>query len=278
MKTNILLLAALLGTSLVYAQHTKIVNTVQNSNTKDDHTSITTDWKGARYQIEMVDDKLTELTVDGKKIPAAEWGNYDAVIKEIMVQVEKDRAQAEKDRIQADKDRAQADRDREHAMKDRVRSELDREQAMKDKVQAEKDRELAHRDRTHANQARSQASQARAQAERDREQAARDRGQAERDREQAAKDRLQAQKDRAEAAEDRKQMKAMVSELVSDKIIPDEKSLNDLTFTSDAMTVNGKKMDDATFKKYKTKYSRFSGKNFYYNCHGESTHMGSYEK
>ena len=264
MKTNILLLAALLGTSAVYAQHTKIVNTVQNRNTKDDHMSITTDWKGARYQIEMVDDKLTELTVDGKKIPAAEWANYDAVIKEIMVQVEKDRAQAEKDRIQADKDRAQADRDREHAMRDRDRSELDREQAMKDKVQAEKDRELANRDRAHADQARAQAMK--------------DRAQAERDREQAAKDRLQADKDRAEAAEDRKQMKAMVSELVCDKIIPDEKSLNDMTFTSDAMTVNGKKMDDATFKKYKTKYSRFSGKNFYYNCHGKSIHMGSYEK
>jgi hypothetical protein len=241
MKTSILLLAALLGTSVVYAQSSSKKSYHRTeSHTNDDNTSITTDWKGARYELELVKDKLTELSVDGKEIPQAEWSKYDAAIKDIMLQLKKDREQAakdrmqaEKDRAQADKDRAQADRDREQAGKDRAQGELDREQAAKDRIQAEKDRA------------------------------------------QAGQDRIQAEKDRAHAAEDKKQMQAMISEMVSDKIIASESGLKDLRITDDEMLVNGKKQDDEVFKKYKAKYSRFTGSNVIINRNGSRVYTGN---
>jgi chromosome segregation ATPase len=248
MKTNIFLLAALLGASMVHAQTSskKSYNRTEN-HISNDRTNISTDRDGVQYDIELVKDKLAALSVDGKEIPAAEWGKYDTLIKEIQDQIKKDRIQAEKDRLQADRDRAQADRDRLQAEKDRARAELDRAQAVKDREQAGRDREQAEKDRARA----------------------------ELDREQAAKDRVQAEKDRAKAAEDRKQMQAMISELVSDKIIPEESALETVSISSDEMKVNGKKQDEEIFKKYKAKYSRFASNNFYFNRTGGRIHMGT---
>ena len=241
MKTGIFLLAALLGTSVVYAQSSSKKSYHRTeSHTNNDNTSITTDWKGSRYELELVSDKITELTVDGKKIPEAEWSRYDAAIKDIMAQLKKDREQAAKDRIQAEKDRAQAVKDREQAEKDRAQADLDRQQAAKDRIQAEKDRAQAAQDRI-----------------------------------QAEKDRTQAEKDRARAAEDKQQMQAMISELVSDKIIASESGLKDLRITDDEMLVNGKKQDDEVFKKYKAKYSRFTGNNVIFNRNGSRVYIGN---
>lgn len=275
MKANIFLLAALLGTSMTYAQRSSKTTYRTENHISNDHTSISTDRNGVQYEIELVKDKLTALSVDGKEVPAAEWSKYDAVIKEINDQIKKDRMQAEIDRKQADKDRIQADKDRVRAELDRQQAIRDREQAGRDRAQAEKDRAQTVIDHAQADKDREQAVRDRERADKDREQAVRDRAQADKDREQAAKDRIQADKDRAQAAEDRKQMKAMISDMVTDKIISEESALETVSITDDGMKVNGKKQDDEVFKKYRTKYSRFAGNNFYYNRSGGRIHMGT---
>ncbi|MEO6633770.1 MAG: hypothetical protein ABIN13_18655, partial [Mucilaginibacter sp.] len=107
-------------------------------------------------------------------------------------------------------------------------------------------------------------------AARDQEQAKRDQEQAVRDQEQARLDQIQARKDQAQAAEDQRVMKQLVSDLVKDGIVPDEKGLHELTISTDGMTVNGKQMSADVYSKYKSKYSRFSGSSFQYHNSGNS--------
>jgi hypothetical protein len=70
-------------------------------------------------------------------------------------------------------------------------------------------------------------------------------------------------------------MKALISEMVNDKIISNESSLQDLRITNEEMLVNGKKQDDEVFKKYKAKYSRFTGSNVIFNRNGSRVYTGN---
>lgn len=199
---------------------------------------------GKEYYMKLVDDKLTELTVDGVKVPADSMHLYKELIDSMTEQMKKDRAQAEEDRKQAALDRVQAEKDRAQAVKDRAQAEKDREQAMKDRANAEKDREEVNRHRD-------QAVRDRAQAEKDRQQAVKDRAQAERDREQASKDRAQAEIDRKHAEEDRALVKSLLESAVKDGLTTSAEGVTRLELSDEGFWINGTKQSTEMHTKYK---------------------------
>ncbi|RWY49327.1 hypothetical protein [Mucilaginibacter gilvus] len=295
MKTKFLkqglLLAAMAATTLSYGQAKK--KTVRDNSPNSNYMTTSrsngqeveefrTNWNGVIYKAKFVIDKMTELYIDGEQIPAAKWGDYSTVLTKIKEQIKRDKIQAKKDQEQAARDMVQAKRDQEQAGRDQLQAKRDAEQAQKDALQAKRDAEQAQRDQAGAGEAQVQAKrdQERAkldqlQAKKDQEQAAKDMVQAKRDQEQAAKDQIQAKKDQEQARQDQLLMKALIGDLIKDKIIDNEKSLHDLTLNNEEMTVNGKKQPEAVFAKYKEKYKRFTHLNFSYgNADGVHTYQG----
>ncbi len=227
---------------------------------------IKTDWKGKSYEIKLHNGKPNMLKVDEKLIPPSDYDKYSAVITEIRTQIKQDRAQAAADQEQARRDQQQAQRDQQQAKRDQEQAQRDQEQAQRDQQQARRDQE-----------------DAKAEAVRDQQQAVRDQQQAKREQEEAARDQLQAQgdqlqakKDQAEAAEDQRQLKMLETDLVTDGLVANEAALRSLQMNADGMTVNGKKVPDSVFSKYKEKYSRFAhGHNEGENFNGLNIHKGS---
>ncbi|ACU60231.1 hypothetical protein [Chitinophaga pinensis] len=247
---NTLLAGLLICSVSAYAQKKPkptIYGTHTNRNTNTNEETISTDKDGQTYEMTFIDGKMTSFSVDGKTIPAEQWGSYQKQIDEIKEQVKKDREQAEKDR-------AQAAKDREHAKLDRIQADKDRLQALQDRKQAELDRQQSLKDKAQADRDRAQADQDRKQAEKDRQQAVLDRAQADKDREQADKDRAQADKDRAAAEEERKLINDLVSDLVADKLITAKSDLHELVISDQGMTLNEQQQPDAIYQKYISKY------------------------
>lgn len=205
-----------------------------------------------RYTIRMLNDKVSELYINDKKIPADSIYLYKEEIDKINEQIKKDRARAEEDRKQAGLDRKQAEKDRAQAQEDRKQAEKDREQAEKDRAQAEKERV-----RYKADQGQYELNKK--QAEKDREQAEKDRQQAEKDRQQALKDRAQAELDRKQAEEDRAIVKSLIAELVKQNIVSDEKSVTSVRLNNDEFYVNGKKQSEELHTKFKAAFLKKRG-------------------
>jgi len=224
------------------------------------------------YKVELVNGKMTELYVDGAKIPVGDWAKYSDAIAAIREQIRKNKEQALRNeeqarlnQIQDKKNEEQAVRNQEQAKLNQGRDKKNQEQAVRNEEQARLNQIQEKKNEKQAVRNEEQARLNEIQEKKNQEQVARNQEQAVRNQEQARLNEIQAKKNEAQAAENERLMKQIIADLISDKIISDANSLHDLTLNNDEMTVNGIKQPDDVFKKYKEKYSQFSKGSFSYH-------------
>ena len=243
--------------------------------------------QGHSYDIMIVNDKTIGLVVDNKRIDPADFHRYDSIVNAIKADLREDndraadeRAQEKRDWEQERRDQEQAERDREQAVRDRAQEKLDREeekrnleqekrdreQEKKDRIQEIQDRKQEEKEREQGMRDKEQGDRDRAQGQLDREQGQRDREQGERDREQGQRDREQGERDRQEAEAERRMMRDLLDDLVTEKIVPDVKSINSVVLTDTELVVNDKKQSPQLQQKIKDKYGKWAKCGISYGC------------
>jgi len=228
------------------------MNVEDDSSTNPVQTIITYRKGGDQYDMKMAQDKIIELYVNHRKIPADSFSAYSTIVNKVKQQIKLDRLQAIEDQKQAVRDQQQAVEDQKQAVRDQQQAEEDRKQAEEDRKQSVIDQQQAEEDRK-------QAVRDQQQAEEDRKQAVKDQEQAEEDQKQAVRDQQQAEVDRKQAEEDRKLIKSLMDEMVKEHIITDEKSVTRLVLNEDEFRVNGKLMSDELHNKFKAKFIKIPG-------------------
>ena len=210
---------------------------------------------------EFVDNKMTGLSINGQKIAEADWDKYSEDIAEIREQIKLNKEQAKRNEAQAKLNEIQAQKNQEQAR-------LNELQEKKNEIQAQKNQEQVRLNQLQAGKDQEQAERNQEQARLNQLQEKRNEEQAVKNQEQAKRNEIQAQKNQIQAEENERFIKQLTEDLVSDKIIPDTKSLHGFTMNSYEMTVNGVKQPDAVFKQYRAKFDKASKHDMSYSRDG----------
>jgi len=103
------------------------------------------------YSFRIKGDKITDLFVDDKKIPVNEYPKHTSTINKILIQIKKDKEQAQLDMMKAQQNQKQAKMDMEEAQLSKQKAEQDALMAKMEKQKAEQDRQRAMKDQERAN-------------------------------------------------------------------------------------------------------------------------------
>ncbi|MBS1527104.1 MAG: hypothetical protein JST19_15740 [Bacteroidetes bacterium] len=219
------------------------------------------------YRITLVAEKMTDLYVDGEKVPPAEWKKYDDVLNAIRREMKE---QAKRNEEQAVRNAEQAKRNAEQAVRNQEQEKRNAEQAVRNEEQAKKNAEQVVRNKEQEKRNAEQAIRNQAQQKRDEEQAHLNEDQSKRNAEQAVRNKEQEKRNAEQTIRNEEQakrnaeqaramealMKDLSSDLANDKIIKNENDLKQFRFSADGMYVNGVRQPDEVFKRYKQKYSK----------------------
>lgn len=105
---------------------------------------------GHTYSFNIKEDKITDLYIDGKRIPEKDYPKYKSTISRILEQIKKDKEKAQLDMMKAQQDQKQAKVDMEEAQLAKQKAEQDMIQAKVEKQQAEQDKQRAMKDQERA--------------------------------------------------------------------------------------------------------------------------------
>ncbi|HTL09969.1 MAG TPA: hypothetical protein VL307_16960 [Chitinophagaceae bacterium] len=225
-------------------------------NTGQSKQNISTYRGNVLYQLEMVNDSISSLSVDGRRVPGEEYVTYSSIITSIREELRRNILQAKKDQEAAMLNQHKAKLAQEKAMQHQQQAKLAQEEAGRQQLLAKQDEERANRELVIAKMEIAAAAANQQLAVRQQEQAARSQQAA-----QLAK--ANALADQKRAAEDQQLLKNLMEDLVKDAIAPDEKSIREVVLTETEMTVNGKQQGASTLRKYKEKYARLAAGNLH---------------
>ena len=228
-------LSVLMGMSItVHAQNDSLKNpsgklsSNYDVNEVDGKERIKVSQGGKAYQFELLNNKITSLTIDGNRIPTSQWSNYDSVIDQIRKELRSDIIQANKNQEQAKLSQQNAIQARAHALNNRRSATVNQGNASIDEQSAKINQQHALKNQT----------------------------QAALNQKKALLNRENAKKRQIQAIEDQQLMKDMADDLTEDHIIVNRKDLKQFKLNPTEMIINGKKQPDSLLIKYKTKYSK----------------------
>lgn len=117
------------------------------------------------YRLELANGKMTELYVDGVKIPAADWDKYSDAIAAIREQIRKNKIQAARNEEQAKLNAIQEKKNEEQAVRNEEQARLNELQVKKNQVQEERNEEQVKLNQVQAARNKEQAKKNQLQAE-----------------------------------------------------------------------------------------------------------------
>jgi bla regulator protein blaR1 len=223
----------------------------------------TTIIKGKKYTMVTENNKVSELYVNGKKVPAEEMDGYKNITDKITEQQRQDMESAEEDMAQAAVEQAQAKIEMEQADVELAQAKIEMEQAQKEMQTNQEDAKTAMEDSKAAmaeakiemEQAQEQMKQDMAQAKVAMQQAKREMARSKKEMEQSARVMEQSKRD-MEQSEILQQK--IIGDFIKEGIIKDKADLSSYQLNNEALIVNGVKQPDAVYKKFKSKYVKSS--------------------